>query len=174
VDVPFTDALGLRLEPVYTQKGGSARNDALQEEATLKASFLEMPVFLRLGVGQTTRPYLLAGPTFGVVLSSDLSGSDTGVPFEGDLMPATKRLDVGVGVGGGVSRDMGRVAGFVEARYVWGLTNLAKTGEVELTSPGTSFSMSITLDEEGSEYKYRGLQILVGFTVPLGGSGRGS
>ena len=174
VDLFFTDVLGLRLEPMYIRKGGSAGSAAVQEEVTLEASLLELPVFLTLGFGETTRPYLLAGPTFGYVLTSKLSGSDTGIPFEGDLLPVTERLDVGVGVGGGLSRDLGRVSGFLEARYVWGLTNLAKTGEVVLTSPGTSFSTSLTLDKEVDEYKYRGLQILIGFTAPLGGRGGAS
>jgi hypothetical protein len=128
----------------------------------------------RDGFGETTRPYLVAGPTVGFVLTSHMAGSDTGVPFEADLMPVTQRLDVGVGVGGGLSRDVGRVATFVEARYVWGLTNLVKAGEAELTSPGTSFTMNVTFDEEANEYTYRGLHLLLGFTVPLGSGGRPS
>ena len=171
LDLSITDAVGLRVEPLYIQKGGSVEDAALREEATLKASMLEVPLLVTLGFGETTRPYLLAGPTVGVMLTSDVSGSDSGISYVGHMMGVTERFDVGVGVGGGLSHGFDRLTAFVEGRYVWGLTNLMKGGEVELSSPGTSIAVTIPVDEEDDRYDYRGLQILFGLTVPLGSGG---
>jgi hypothetical protein len=169
LDLPVAGVVSLRVEPLYIKKGGSAEDAALREDVTIGASVLEVPMFARVNLGEAGRPYLLAGPTVGVLLSSDLSGSDTGIPFEGNLMDVSKRFDLGVGLGGGWTHGFGGLNAFLEGRYVWGLSNLMKGGDMVLTSPGTDVTATVTFDEQGDEYQYRGLQVLLGFTVPLGG-----
>jgi len=172
LDLPVTPAIGLHAGAMFIQKGGSAAEAALREDVTFSASMLEVPLFFTLATGETTRPYLTGGPTVGIMLSSDLEGSDSGFSFKGDLTDVTKRIEVGLGIGGGVSHRFSRVKGFVEGRYVWGLTNLMKDGDVELTMPDGSFATLITVDKEENKYRYSGLQVLLGFTVPLGGEDR--
>jgi hypothetical protein len=169
LDLPVAGAVSLRVEPLYIRKGGSAEDAALREEITIGASVLEVPLFARLELGEGGRPYLLGGPTLGFLLNSDLTGSDTGIPFEANLMDVSRRFDFGVGLGAGWTQGFGRVGAFLEGRYVWGLTNLMKGGDLVLSSPGTPVTATVTFDEEDDRYEYRGLQFLLGFSVPVGG-----
>lgn len=63
VDLDLGNNIGLRLEPMYIQKGGKGEDTSTDERATLKSSLIELPVFLTLGWGEATRPYLLVGPS---------------------------------------------------------------------------------------------------------------
>ncbi|MCK5650933.1 MAG: outer membrane beta-barrel protein, partial [Gemmatimonadetes bacterium] len=58
VDFDLTEMLGLRLEPMYIQKGGTGEDTSIQEKATLESSMIEIPVFVTLEWGEETRPYL--------------------------------------------------------------------------------------------------------------------
>ncbi len=166
VDFDLTEMLGLRLEPMYIQKGGTGEDTSIQEKATLESSMIEIPVFVTLEWGEETRPYLLAGPTVAVMLASDIEGEISGIPVQADMMDVTERFELGFGVGGGLSHSFERVDLFIEGRYVWGISNMMKGGDVTLTSG--SLSTVVDFDKDEDWYKYRGMQILVGFTLPVG------
>ena len=127
---------------------------------------IELPVFATLTWGEETRPYLLAGPTVAVMLASDIEGEISGIPVQGDMMDVTERFELGFGVGGGLSHSFERVDVFIEGRYVWGISDMMKGGQVELHSG--SLSIEADFDDDDDWYKYRGAQILVGFTLPVG------
>ena len=168
LDVSLTDILGLRAEPMFIQKGGSAQDGPGDRNTTLRASMLEAPVLVTAGCGETTRPYLVAGPTFAMVLSNRIVTASGGILYEGDLGDVTPRFEVSLGVGGGLSHDFGHVAGFVESRYVWGLTNLMENGDVAMSASDGAADAMISFDHEIHRYRFRGLQVLGGLTVPLG------
>jgi len=94
----------------------------------------------------SARPYVMAGPSLGFLLSAKYDFKDGP---EYDAKDETKGLDLGVGLGGGVSIPRGDKTFFAEARYVLGLTN-------------------INDESDESTVKNRGLQVLVGATIPLG------
>ncbi len=168
VDFSLADVFGLRAEPMFIQKGGSAHDVPGDRNTTLRTSMLEVPVLASVGFGETTRPYLVAGPTFAVVLSTRIVTASGGIRYEGDLDAVTPRLEMSAGVGGGLSHDFGHVAGFVESRYVWGLTNLMENGDVAMSAADGAADAMISFDHEIHRYRFRGLQVLVGLTVPLG------
>jgi opacity protein-like surface antigen len=168
VDLALTDVVGLRFEPRYIQKGGTGDNVALRERYEVRATMLEMPLLLKVSFGETTQPYLLAGPTAGLTLTSRVSGEDSGISFNGDLANVTRRIEIGLAVGAGLSHQFRRVTTFIEGRYVVSVTNMMRTGEVSLMAEGIAGSRPATFDEEEDQYRYRGLQALVGFTVPVG------
>ncbi|MFC2164067.1 porin family protein [Acidobacteriota bacterium] len=157
--------VSLHLEPMYLRKGATilaTRNDPNWD---LTMTFLEIPVFLKLSLGKTIRPYVLAGSTFGFLLSSKGEFTMDGEAFKGDLKDITKSLDVGLGFGVGVSFPLGKTLVFVEGRYTLGMTDLFKAGTVvwksgDTTIPGEGL--------EGNEMFTKGFQVLVGFTIPLG------
>jgi hypothetical protein len=128
-------------------------------------AFLEIPVFLKLALGTSVRPYVFAGPSFGFLLSSKGEFTVNGDVFKGDLKDITKSFDVGLGFGVGISFPFGKTSVFVEGRYTLGLTDLFNAGQVEwksgdITVEGEGF--------EGSELFTKGFQIMIGFTIPLG------
>ena len=162
--VPLTERVGLRFEPLFTQKGGTGVDASVEEETTLSSSFLEVSGMVQVTFGTDTRPYLLFGPTMGVVLASKVEANISGIPLEGDLMDTTERFELGLGFGGGVSHAFEGFSVFLEGCYVWGLSNMQKGGEVELSSG--QIAAQVTFDKEDNEYFHRGLRILAGFTLP--------
>lgn len=162
----LNERFGLRLEPTFIQKGGTGEDASVQEKATLEQDMFELPVLLTLGWGETTRPYLLTGPTLAAVVTSRMVGEIQGIPVEAELKEVTETFELGVAVGGGVAHSLGRVSAFVEARYVRGFSNMQKGGNVLLTSG--PLSTTITFDKEDNEYRHRGVQLLAGLTIPVG------
>ena len=156
----------LHLEPMYLEKGAMLKYDDAQlgqVEADLKSRFIEVPVLLRqdLSAG-ATRPFLMAGPTFGFNLSSkaNLQGSNPEAE-EVDLKDLTRTVDVGLMFGGGVSVPMQRGALFFEGHYALGLTDVLDDGEVEVEGVARELS---------GDVKHRGLQVKAGITIPFGAS----
>jgi hypothetical protein len=162
----LNERFGLRLEPVLIQKGGTGEDASVQEKATLEQAMFELPVLLTLGWGETTRPYLLAGPTLAAVVTSRIEGEMQGIPMEGDLKEVTETFELGMAVGAGVAHSLGRVSAFVEARYLRGFSNMQKGGDALFTTG--PFSTTVTFDKEDNEYHLRGIQLLAGLTIPVG------
>ena len=170
VDLGLGEQLGIRLEPMYIQKGGkfeATEDPSSRPPGRLEASFLEIPVLLKLSVGDRVKPYLLAGPAIGLRLSEDIELNLADQTYAGDMKDTTDPLDVGLVFGAGVGLPLGSADGFLECRYTLGLSNRMKGGLVLVTGPaGTG---DINFDQDDDKFKTRGLQILVGLTFPLGG-----
>lgn len=156
VDVGFNDRLSLQLEPMYLEKGGKVElREFFGEDvaASLRFSYIELPVLLKVSKSSgPVRPYLILGPRLGYrtgVKSRDEATGEEETPDDADEL--FEKWDFGVGAGGGLSFDVGRSTVFAEGRYTWGLTALNK-------------------EEEGEDVKlkHRGVQVLVGFTFPVG------
>jgi hypothetical protein len=154
VEIGLSRRLSLQLEPMYMQKGERIDiHDFLGEDvsASLRLSYVELPVLLKLSRSTgRVRPYVIAGPSVGyrtgVRLKDEITGEDED-PADAD--ENLRKWDFGVAAGGGLTVPVGRAAAFVEGRYTWGLVNLDKEDQ-ELT------------------LKNRGIQVLAGFTVPIG------
>lgn len=113
-----------------------------------RLDYLEVPFLLRVDVptGIAVAPYLAAGPALSLLLDSSASFEvDGAVPsgtqrlrmadiFE-DLGPLDsidfKNTDVSIAGGGGVVIGRGGVRGVVDARYVYGLTNVLPTDLID-------------------------------------------
>lgn len=152
LDLGLNKNISLRFEPMYLQKGSEfPDNEEPDVELKLEASYFEVPVLIKYAFGRSdVRPYLMAGPSLGLLLKADLV-----VPGQEneDIKDELQNIDLSVGVGAGISFPMGRTSFFVQGRYVLGLTNLN--------------------DSEGegsdSEFNNRGIQFMAGITIPLGG-----
>ena len=90
-----------------------------------------------------TKPYVMAGPTVGWLLSAEVDGED--------IKDDVKSIDFGIAFGGGVSLPMGNNTVFVEGRYSLGLTDINDD------------------PTDDTKFKTKGIQIMAGITFPLGG-----
>lgn len=154
VEIGLSRHLSLQLEPMYLQKGGKVDiRDFFGEDASasLRLSYVELPVLLKLSKPSgRARPYVIVGPSVGY--RTGIRSRDEVTGEEQDSTDADEMLekwDFGVAAGGGLAVPVGRASVFVEGRYTWGLVNLNKEDE--------EFTMN-----------NRGIQVLAGFTFPIG------
>jgi hypothetical protein len=163
----------LELQPMYLQKGGTDKADQVNPDIEWKYSFLEVPTFVKATFGQEIRPYVMAGPSFGFLLSAEAEGEVGGVvsgqptrTYKADLKDVTKSLDFGFGFGAGFSVPIGANIVFVDGRYTLGLANILQSGAVEWKSGEDMIEGQVS---EGAELSTRGFQIMVGAAFPIGG-----
>ncbi len=145
------ETLALQLEPMFLQKGAKLKlsEQGFTLEAEIKVSYIEVPAMLKFAFGSgDTKPYVMAGPTVGYLLSAKVKDDME----EQDIKDDVKNIDFGLAFGGGVSLPMGNNTLFVEARYSLGLSDINDDPD----DPDTSI-------------KTRGIQIMAGITFPLGG-----
>ena len=169
-DIGLGEHLALRLEPTYLRKGGELEpgaNPLSNPGGKLLSSFLELPVLLKLSVGEGLAPYLLVGPTIGLRLGADLEMDVAGLTFSADMKDVTEAVELSVAFGAGVSFPVGPSSVFLECRYSVGLSNRIKGGRVTAEGP---IPVYLDFDKAENEYKNKGLQILAGVTFQLGGS----
>jgi len=145
------ETLALQLEPMFLQKGAKLKlsEQGFTLEAEIKVSYIEVPAMLKFAFGSgDTKPYVMAGPTVGYLLSAKVKDDME----EQDIKDDVKNIDFGLAFGGGVSLPMGNNTLFVEARYSLGLSDINDDPD----DPDTSI-------------KTKGIQIMAGITFPLGG-----
>jgi len=159
LDLGLSENVALRFEPMYLQKGAKQEgsDQGVNFEVELKGATLEVPALIKISLGtSTTRPYLIAGPTIGFVLSAKQSVKATGpgvnIDQEDDIKDLVKSIDFGVAFGAGVSFPAGNNSVFVEGRYALGLNNVNDDP-----------------DDPDTKIKTKGIQIMGGITFPLGG-----
>ena len=152
------------LEPMYLQKGASEEISILgiNFEMDWRINYLEVPVMLKYKMGQNpTKFYFIFGPTFGILLSSEMEVSALGESIEVDVKDIMESIDFGVSFGGGLSFPMGvNSTIFIDIRYTLGLADIIKGGTIE--SAGETESIPDT------EVKTNGILITAGFLFPMG------
>ncbi|MFQ5629676.1 MAG: porin family protein [bacterium] len=150
VEFGLIQGFALQLEPMYIQKGAnfdfidteSEQLDARRDEVDL--TYLEVPILLKFRLlNRETGPYLLAGPSVGVLLSAKQGNRAR----KRDIKDQRKSLDIGIGGGGGVFLSSDRVKLFVEGRYNYGLGNIDDASE------------------DGSDLRNNGFRILLGILL---------
>lgn len=123
----FTDNLKLQSEVYYTTKG--AARDFRDSEDQLftfneKLAYIEFPFIAQyifdVGEASPIKPFLLAGPSFSVLLSSKLSREFSGFKDETDL-DFIKSFDTGIIFGGGFYFQNNKKGLYLELRYNLGL-----------------------------------------------------
>jgi len=141
LDYGLSENVTLRFEPMYLQKGTTRFG------ADVKLAYLEVPVMFKYAFGTSnTKPYIMAGPTFGFNLSAKIKADE-----EQDIKDEIKSVDFGLVLGAGVSLPMGNNSLFLEARYALGLANINDAP-----------------DDPDLDIKTIGIQIFAGITFPIG------
>lgn len=165
IGVRFKDNLSLHLRPLYLQKGGTVTQDAPSPNIDFIMSYLEVDISLKITTGDQLRPYLIAGPSLGFLLSGEVELDIEGNKVTGDIMDISKSTEFSLGIGAGLEYSLGSGFIFLEGRYLFGLNNLNKGGTIELKYNG----MIAEIEEisEDDEFKNRGFQIMAGIVFPL-------
>ena len=136
--MPFKVANNVAIQPeiVFIQKGGKSQyvtNESNKYISTFTSNYIEVPVSLKLGLGNTSGGgigfYVLGGPYVGIALNGKYkneltllgvtSTSEKTVDYSSDSNQE-KRIDWGVNVGAGLS--LGKI--YLEGRYNLGINNL--------------------------------------------------
>lgn len=119
----ITSNIGWQAEGLFSQRG--AEEDSTPSVGTIRTTFVDIPVTLRLGstTNSDVHFHAFTGPQVGIRVKAELTDEPLGTTR--DLNDEIKSWDLGWTVGAGV--EMGRL-GF-DARYTHGLTNIAKFAE---------------------------------------------
>ena len=143
----FNPNVGLQVDFLYSQKGtkASGSEDGVNFELEVGVDYIEIPILIRANIpgSGAVKARVFGGPSFGIKVRDHAQISGGGVVIEDDEVADFKSSEVGFVVGGAV--QFGRA--FVDIRYNWGLTNIAKD------------------DGSGDEAKTRTLGFMVGYQI---------
>ena len=163
IDLKLSEKLNLQIEPMYSKRRVNKPEMENDPAGRVTSTYLEIPVFFKKEFGENVKPYVLLGPTISYFLSGKMEIDALGVTFEGDMKDISRSIDIGAGFGAGISYPAGKFSLFIEGRYIFGLTDFNKGGDIDLEYN----VMSQTVNIEDTENKHRGLQIFAGFTLPF-------
>lgn len=163
--IRFDNHFSLQLRPLYLQKGGILDQDLPSPDMDFRMSFFELDLSLKAALGNQIRPYVLAGPTLGFLLTAEVETEAAGNVMKADLKDVSQKIEYGLSIGAGIEFSLWKGFLFVEGRYVFGLNNLNKGGPVEFKLNDLVVDTAV-VDEEDT-YKNRGIQIMAGFAFSL-------
>jgi len=145
-------ASGLSLQPElhYIQKGYRLDFEllGLTVDATTTYHYLEVPLLIKYSVGQEAiKFYLNAGPSFGYAVAGQEKGELDGQSVDEDIDfedYELKRTDLSVVAGGGLAIDIGQGATLLmDARYIYGLTNLDDSGDENIAERNRGLGLGL-------------------------------
>ena len=167
IDWRLNQTFSLRLEPMYLQKGIGKTELDIQPGIVWysNTSYLEIPVFIKAEFGNNIKPYFIAGPSFGLLLDTEVTAEMNNITFKGDSKSATEKFDVSIAFGGGINYPLKRFSIFLEGHYTYGLTNNIKGGVFELSTKNVAEELEWSKDTD--KLFNRGLQIMAGITIPI-------
>lgn len=154
--------ISLQLEPMYLEKGSLVSEEV---DLEIKYSFLEIPLLLKLTAGKKIRPYIFAGPALNFMLNSEWEISQGGSSLKGDAGSISRKFDLGIIIGTGISIPFWKGSLFLNCRYNLGLSDLSRSGTIEFSQG--DFSLDLNVDE-ADKIKSEVFQIMFGFVLPLG------
>ncbi|MFC1724161.1 porin family protein [candidate division KSB1 bacterium] len=171
LEIPVGRRVSLQLEPMLLQKGGVTTLQIIEgfnigADFILKSSFIEIPVFLKSEFGIDVKPYIIAGPVFSFLLSSDIVAEFAGLSLKQDVKNSTKGFDLGLGFGGGLSIPFKRFNFVIEGSYTLGLSKMYN-GNI-MAGPVLPDMDELDLEYPDIQYKNRGLKLMIGLTYPFG------
>jgi hypothetical protein len=161
----LNDYLSIQLELMFTEKGGVFTQPSVPD-MHIKSNQLELPLILKAGIGENIRAYIIGGVFLSFVLDATLETELAGISFEGDLTEILNKTEFGTVFGAGLSIPVWKGSAFIEGRYVLGLTNLNKGGNINLTNGNLLVAGPQT--DPRDEIKTMGIQIMLGYQLPLG------
>jgi len=119
---PITDRIGFQPEALFVMKGVNL-DEVNGGTVSARMNYLDIPLLLRVRapINSEVTGYFLAGPNFGILLSTSGQLETPGVTTNLNIGPAIKTLDFGLTFGGGV--EFRRF--LIEGRFSAGLTDVA-------------------------------------------------
>lgn len=170
LDWKLSNNLSICFQPMYIQKGATLELVMEEDEdfdlfsdieGEFNYSYIEIPILFKYSLTSgNIKPYLMAGPTIGILTSAELQMTMMDiVSFGVDIKDQSESLDYGIVFGAGVSIPIGNPSLFVEGRYSLGLADVFK---------GTEAVDEDDLELEDAKVTHTGIQIMAGISIPLG------
>lgn len=164
--ISVNEYVSLQIEPMYLKKGGTFIRPGIPD-MRIKSNHLELPLLVKAGIGGKVRPYIMGGVSVGIVLDASMEAELGGLTWVGDLAEILEKTEYGLLFGAGIRFPVWMGSTFVEGRYAFGLTNLNKGGSLNLKSDNLVLSGPQT--DPRDEIKTKGIQVMVGYQLSLGG-----
>ena len=148
----FNPKIALQINVIYNQKGflidGNVKGTIIDQgtviditvdiDETIKLSYISFPILAKVSFGESNfRPYILAGPEFGFLLSANdyaklTSEAESGGvrvgPFteevDEDIIEMLESFEFAIDLGGGLSYNFGKITIFADFIYSLGLTTI--------------------------------------------------
>ncbi|AZA76575.1 PorT family protein [Chryseobacterium sp. G0186] len=142
VNIPISEAFSIQPEVVYSQQGAKAKDKyyfAVIAVTDIKQTLDYMNVPVMVQYNATPKFYLEAGPEFGFLISAKAKENFIGTPLSRDNKSSLNTFNFGLGLGLGY-KLMPKLG--INARYIAGLTEIAKDGEGD-SSKNTNFQLGI-------------------------------
>jgi opacity protein-like surface antigen len=125
--IKLTNLISFQPEALFTSKGFSIKDVIIRDaqgnkikSITVKHTYnyIEIPLLLKIGIGDKTRPYLITGISPAFLISSKLK-DDTGSRKVSNI----ETFDLGAVIGAGVEFNISNNTYlFIEPRYNYGIT----------------------------------------------------
>lgn len=149
LSIGVTDALSIRPEVVYSQKGGL---NGSVNGFDIAMDFLEIPVLVDYKVLREGRwrASVFAGPALALSTKCEFEGAIDGVEFiracdDKNQLVDIGETDLGIVLGGGLSLPVGKLEILLDARYNFGLMDVNRRTGPDAVSRCRTFSLSIGL-----------------------------
>jgi Outer membrane protein beta-barrel domain len=161
LELDLSPTLALAIRPMYVGKGtdiksmpglGDVSAHGVGSYARTELGYIELPLLVKYSIptGGAARPYLIAGPSLGLLQRAEgVSKFASAAGKREDIKKDFKSTDVSLNAGAGVGANVGQAHIFAEGLYAFGVTNINK-------------------DKAEGTGKNRGLQFRVGITLRLG------
>jgi len=118
--LPLNGVFAFQPEVLYSRQGAKFHDQDVT--ARTKIDYVQVPALARVRLGTRSPLSVLFGPSFGFKTGARFSTTGTPTDDSQDLGDQIKGFDFGLAAGAGL--DVGHLV--VDARYTWGLTNIAK------------------------------------------------
>ena len=166
-DYWIADMLAFEVQLLYDQKGtntiynGDFSNVQFNGTGEVRASYLEIPILLKFRLPTPLlKPYVFAGPSIGVLLSSSNTSSgitSSGQPVSSNKSDALNSTDISALVGVGLELHItDNLNAFVDVGQAFGLQDVNKNVSVD---PITNANVQTV--------KSKDLRVLAGIVLPL-------
>jgi opacity protein-like surface antigen len=149
----FSDVFALRLELLYTQKGGTGPVNVMfngspagTADVTFKADYIEIPVLAvaSLPTAGKTKVNVFGGPSIGFKTGAKVKVEFQGESDEQDNSDGMESTDFGFAAGAGLSfATSPRVHLVADGRYTFGLSKVFTSGE-DIKNGGYAFMAGIS------------------------------
>ena len=154
----LTDDVWLSVQPMILPRGAAVEFKVDDAEdpvkiADLSLSYFAVPVLAKF-VTAGGKVYVISGINLSLLTSANLKGVDDDAE-EIDVKDSLRSFDLAVDFGVGGQLPLGSIKIMLEARYEQGLLNIAEENIIE--------------DALKTRVRSKGLQLLAGILLPLGG-----
>lgn len=162
----FTQNFAIQFEPMYILNGGKILQNAHDPNIDVKVSSINLPLLLKVSLGEKINPYIIGGTSVGIILSSESVSNANTVSLEGDLESVTNTFSFSLTFGAGINIPLWVGNLFIEGRYDLGLTNQIKDGTVEWKYGNVTYDTT-ELNTNETKFNFRNIQVMIGYSIPI-------